>query len=254
MPAVKKRNIKLTVEYDGTDYAGWQVQPNERTIQEELEKAIGKATGAETRVTGSGRTDAGVHAEGQVANFFTGSALPPERMMHALNYYLPFDIAVIAASEVPLSFHARKDAVSKLYRYRILPCEVRRPLRSRYALLVRDKLDAEAMRRCADRVLGAHDFAAFASESFRYKSTVREVFRSELIRIGDELQFMIAADGFLYNMVRAIVGTLLDAGRGKLGPEQFQHLLVERDRSRAGATAPAHGLCIVSVDYGRKNM
>lgn len=243
------RNVKLTIEYDGTEYAGWQRQPDVMTVQEALEVALERVTGTRPRVVGSGRTDAGVHAEGQVANFRTESDLRVDRFIHATNHYLPPDIAVVGAAEVPLAFHAQRDAKSKRYRYRILRADVRRPLRSRFALLVKRSLDVDAMRASTEMLAGSHDFAAFASELFRYETTVRDVHRAELAEVDDELHFTIEANGFLYNMVRSLVGTLLWVGSGKLTPEEFRRVLETGNRGGAGPTAPAQGLCMVAVFY-----
>jgi len=245
------RRIAIKVEYDGTDFEGWQLQAEGRTVQGAVEEAVGKAAGSEERVTvhGAGRTDAGVHAEGQVAHFDTACDLAPEVLVRAINHWLPGGVSCRAAAEAAEDFHARFGAAGKLYRYRVLCSAEPRPLRERYCLRVFQPLDAAAMGECARAVAGEHDFASFASESWNYDSTVRTVTRSEWIEAGDEMHYLIEADGFLYNMVRALVGTMLEAGEGKLTPEAFAQVLEARDRKAAGRTAPAHGLTLVEVHY-----
>ena len=239
----------VTLEYDGTNFCGWQLQAEGRTVQGVLEEAILNATGEGSRAFGAGRTDAGVHAEGQVAHFDTQSRLGSPTLCRALNYFLPNDVAVLKAEEVPASFHARFSAHSKLYRYRILCSQVRRPLRERRCLRHWGPLDVAAMRACACLVVGRHDFGAFASESGPGRNTVRSVFRSELVEVEDELHYLVEADGFLYKMVRTLAGTILEAGRQKLGREQFRAALDERDRALVGPVARAKGLTLVSVAY-----
>ncbi|MHC4480326.1 MAG: tRNA pseudouridine(38-40) synthase TruA [Planctomycetota bacterium] len=243
------RRLMLTLEYDGADFYGWQVQAEGRTVQGVLEEAIAKACGESVRVTAASRTDSGVHAAGQVAHFDTDSPLSARRFLKALNFWLPPDVAVRDCREADGEFDARFSAASKLYRYRILRSEVRRPLKEGRTLRLWQPLDVEAMRDCAARLLGEHDFTSFASEHSEAQSNVRRVLRSELVETGDELHYMVEADGFLYNMVRIIVGTLLMVGRGKLTPAQFAAALGARQRRAAGPTAPARGLILVKVNY-----
>ncbi len=239
----------LTLEYDGTDFLGWQVQAQGRTVQGELEDAIRRTTGEAVRVTGASRTDSGVHAEGQVAHFDTGSDLASERFVPALNYWLPADAAVLDCREAPANFDARYSASSKLYRYRVLRSAARRPLRERFTLREWRRLDVRAMRECAAMLVGEHDFTSFASEHTEAESNVRRVARSELVEAADEICYLVEADGFLYNMVRIIVGTLLEVGRGKMAAGEFARALEACRRDAAGPTAPARGLTLVEVRY-----
>jgi tRNA pseudouridine38-40 synthase len=244
------RNIKIIVEYDGTNHAGWQRQKSHSTIQQQLEDAICAITGvSKVVVHGSGRTDAGVHAVGQVANFHTESSIATESFPPAINAHLPDDIAVIAAEEVEMTFHARKSARSKRYRYSILRRRYPSPTERLYAFSVRDEIDVEAMRRAAAHLIGEHDFSAFESKSEEDSNSVRTVTSLVIKEDGDRLDLEVRANGFLYNMVRAIVGTLLEVGRGKRAAEEVKDILQSSDRARAGATAPAKGLRLVEVNY-----
>ena len=243
------RNVKLTVEYDGANYAGWQVQPNGVSVQEVLAKAIAETTGEpRVRLIGSGRTDAGVHAAGQVANFKTTTAIPAAGLMHAINTKLPEDIAVVDAEDVPEEFHARYSAKLKTYRYSILNRPVRSPLARRMCHFVRTPLNADAMRAAAERLLGEHDFAAFQSKPTG-KASVRTITRLDIEAPPPRIDIYVTANGFLYNMVRAIAGTLIEVGLGKRAPESVTALLESRDRAAAGPTAPPHGLCLMKVEY-----
>jgi tRNA pseudouridine38-40 synthase len=245
------RTVRLLIEYDGTDYSGWQAQANGPSIQEEIEKAVHKVTGEKVRIAGSGRTDAGVHALGQVATFRTDSDIAGERFAPALNSHLPRDISVLRSGWVPNSFHARKTARGKTYRYRIFNRGVR-------PALLRDKvyhfvpeLDVEAMRRAGQHFVGQHDFRSFTPPSSeRAAGYRRKVFSLTVERRGDEVIVEVSGSGFLHNMVRIMVGTLLEAGRGKLAPEAVPEIIASGDRTRAGPTAPACGLYLVTVDYG----
>ncbi len=239
----------ITIEYDGTDFLGWQLQAEGRTVQGVLEDALLKTTQENIRVTGAGRTDSGVHAEGQTAHFGTSSELATERFAPALNFWLPDDVAVLHCCEAPGDFDAQRSARSKLYRYRILRSSTPRPLRDRYVLREWRPLDLGRMAECAALLEGEHDFTSFASEHSEASGAVRRVLRSEIREDGDEVHYLVEGEGFLYNMVRIIVGTLRRAGLGKLSVEEFAGVLEARSRPAAGPTAPAKGLTLLEVTY-----
>ncbi|MCD6416428.1 MAG: tRNA pseudouridine(38-40) synthase TruA [Planctomycetes bacterium] len=243
------RKLLLTIEYDGTDFHGWQLQPQGRTVQAALERAVKQTTGEDVRVVGAGRTDAGVHAAGQTAHFETESDLAPGRFVPALNHWLPRDVSALHCCEAPRDFDAQRSAGSKLYRYRILRSTFRRPLRERFALRCWHRLDAAPMARCAALLAGEHDFTSFCSVHSEAAGKTRTLLRSELVEDGDELRYHVEADGFLYNMVRIIVGTLLEVGQGKMTPDEFADVLSARDRRAAGPTAAARGLTLMQVRY-----
>jgi len=244
------RNICLLVSYDGTRYHGFQTQPNGNTIQDRLEDAIRKLTGEEVRVTGSGRTDAGVHARGQVVNFHTLSRIPAERWALALNSRLPEDIVVRAAAEVDPSFHARRDAVAKTYRYTINTNRFPDVFCRRYQYHHPTPLDTGAMREGLRHLVGEHDFTSFCSIHTAAADRVRTIFEARLAEEpGGLLNLVLTGNGFLYNMVRIIAGTLLQVGEGKLPPDRVAAILAAKDRSLAGPTAPAHGLTLMEVGY-----
>lgn len=252
------RTLKLTVAYDGTDYAGWQFQIGKPTIQDAIENAIEKVTGRRDRVLASGRTDAGVHALGQVVRVRTDSRLPPDVFLRALNANLPHDIAVLDAVEASADFHPIADAHRKRYRYVIHDGPTRDVFARRYAWhYVYGRLDAEAMQRAAAALLGTHDFSSFESSGAERKTSVRTVsdLSVERGRAGGRENFItleIEADGFLYNMVRAIVGTLVQVGRG-VRPERWPgDVLRMCDRSAAGPTAPPEGLFLLNVEYNNR--
>ena len=242
-------NLKLVLAYDGTDFAGWQRQENARTVQGVFEEVIARVTGERVTVIGAGRTDAGVHACGQVANFRTTSRLSAENLQRALNALLPPSVAVLEAEEVPAEFHARFGAVGKHYCYTLHLGPVRPVFDRERVLHVRAHLNLPAMRRAAGALVGEHDFAAFTTHAEEAKSTVRRIEEVRIRRNGSRVLVDITGSGFLYGMVRAIVGTLLEVGRGKLPPAAVADILASCDRRRAGPTAPAHGLCLMSVRY-----
>jgi tRNA pseudouridine38-40 synthase len=244
------RNFKLTVSYDGTDFNGWQTQSGYRTVQETLESAVAKLTGEpRIRANASGRTDAGVHALGQVVNLFSVTHLAPDVLCRAINAHLPADVAVLLVEEMPQAFDANRDAVRKLYRYVIHDGDVPSPFLRRYACHSRRRLDAAAMARAATVLAGRHDFRSFETEWPNRLSSVRTITHLALNRFGDYIWLDVEADGFLYNMVRAIAGTLMNVGRGYWPESQVAAILDAGDRTQAGPTAPAQGLFLVRVTY-----
>lgn len=266
------RNLCLTLSYDGTGYVGWQIQPNGVSVQSTVESALEKLTGETIRVIGASRTDSGVHALGQVANFQTASKIPNEKFLQGLQNFLPDDIAVTSAKEVPEDFHATYSACWKTYRYIILNRRVPDPLVRNYVWRISQPLDLHAMQRAADLLLGKHDFRCFESQYPNKATSVRTIVKASFTRLrewqvwnretfdetavaspeysdGDFLCFEIAADGFLYNMVRAIMGTLHQVGRGRFDEDHVKQIIDMGDRSQAGETAPAKGLHLIYVNY-----
>jgi tRNA pseudouridine38-40 synthase len=246
------RNLKLTLSYDGADFNGWQTQPGFRTVQETLEQAIQQLTGEErVRVNASGRTDTGVHAVGQVVNFRTSSSHAPEVILRATNARLPADVVIREAAEVPEAFDANRDAKRKLYRYVIHDGPVPDPFQRRYAYHCRYPLDAAAMHQAALALQDRHDFHSFETEWPNRTTSVRTITHIAVNRCGEYLWLDVEADGFLYNMVRAIAGTLINVGRGYWPVEQVARILQAEDRNQAGPTAPPHGLFLMRVSYER---
>jgi tRNA pseudouridine38-40 synthase len=241
------KNYRLVLGYDGTRFSGWQRQPGARTVQGELEEAVRRITGKRTAVHGAGRTDAGVHALGQVASLRGAFRLSDEVLLRALNAVLPADVRVFSLAEAPPDFHARKSARSKTYRYRIVHAPQPNPLDRCYVLHWPYPLKIGRMRRAAGLFTRTADFSAFSSN--RDRSPIRTVTRSELRRSGVEIVYTIEAQGFLRYMVRTIVGTLLEVGRGRLEPEAIEEIFRSRDRALAGPTAAAKGLTLIRVDY-----
>jgi tRNA pseudouridine38-40 synthase len=240
-------HYRMTVSYDGTDYSGWQRQPNRLTIQGELEKALHRFRERPVGVNGSGRTDAGVHALGQVAHFQAELSLGDDELRRALNGQLPGDIRVTSLERTHPDFHARKSARSKIYRYRIVNSPGISPFDMRYALHFPRPLDLPAMRRGAALFVREADFTPFSSNRLLYP--VRRVLRSEITRAGEEVHFTVEATGFLKYMVRTMMGTLLEIGTGRLLPEGIDALFKRRTRSLGSPTAPPRGLCLMTVKY-----
>ncbi len=242
-------NIKLTVEYDGTRYHGWQIQASDETIQAVLEKAISTFLGKATRITGSGRTDAGVHALGQVVNFFSDRNVDIYKTRRGLNALTPEDITIKEVEIVPDSFDARRDGRSRVYEYRILNRSTPSPFFLNRAWHVHEPLALEAMREAVRCLEGKHDFSSFRAAGCDALHPVRRVYRTVLEERGELIVYTIEATAFLRHMVRNIVGTMVEVGRGGRSAQSFAELLESRDRTKAGPTAPPHGLYLVEVKY-----
>lgn len=269
------RNIKLIIEYDGTNYHGWQSQTNALSVQDVIERAIQKLTGEDCRLVGSGRTDVGVHALGQVANFHTGSRIPAGRFAHALNSVLPDDIVIRHSEEEDSGFHSRYSAKGKKYRYLIYNSEHPSALLRNRACHIQYPLDFGLMAEAASCFIGTHDFSAFRASGSNAKTSIRTIThvlfkekdcgeiaagkefsekgrlfeKGQLSERGRLFEFEVAGDGFLYNMVRIMAGTLIEVGAGKIPPNGIPEIIESRDRKKAGKTAPAHGLYLVEVYY-----
>ncbi len=250
------RNIKIVLEYDGAPFSGFQRQPGRLTVQSELEKAIGKLFGKKIKIrSASGRTDAGVHARGQVVNFVVESQIPIERIRRGLNYYLPPAISVVEAEEMPADFHARFDARSKVYEYAVWNAPWRSPLNAARAYHVREKLDLSRMRAGAKFLTGRHDFRAFCAsdtkneEGKKDRNTKRTLYRFDVEKRNRLIRITAEADGFLYHMMRNLAGILIELGRGKRSLEDLRSVLKSKDRRQGAMTAPAHGLTLVRVNY-----
>ena len=243
------RNIKLTIEYDGKCYNGWQKQPDKLNIQGEIEKAIYNITQEEVDLIGSGRTDAGVHALGQVANFKTNSALPIEKLALAINSQLKSSIIIKKAEEVDERFHSRYTAKQKTYRYIIHNSKTGTAIYRNLEYCFPVKLNVEKMVEAAKYFEGEHDFKAFKSSGTSGKNSVRTIYKAEVRQDGERIIIELTGNGFLYNMVRIISGTLLDVGLGKIEPNEIPDIIEKKDRTQAGKTLPAHGLYLVKVQY-----
>lgn len=244
------RNIRLLLQYEGSRYQGWQRQQStDNTIQGKMEALLGRMCGETITLSGSGRTDAGVHALGQVANFHTESPMPVEEMLVYINRYLPEDIAVVEIGEVPLRFHSRLNAKGKHYEYRVINSAIPDVFRRRYALEVPECLDVDAMRRAAGFLLGEHDFKSFTSAKKGKKSTVRRIDEIAIVKEGSVITFSFRGNGFLHHMIRILMGTLLEVGMGKRTPESMEEILAARDREQAGPLVPAKGLVLVEVYF-----
>ena len=243
------KRIKLTVAYDGTDYCGWQVQKNGVTVEEVLNRALSRLTGEKITVIGASRTDAGVHARGNVAVFDTDTRIPAERIAYAVNALLPEDVVVVRSEEVPAGWHPRKCVSVKTYEYRILNREFPDPVRRRDTYFVSFPLDLDRMRQAAGYLKGTHDFKSFCSAQTSVEDTVRTIYSLDVEKAGDLFTVRVRGNGFLYNMVRIIAGTLAGVGRGYFEPEEVERMLEEKDRTKAGVTAPPQGLTLVGIEY-----
>jgi tRNA pseudouridine38-40 synthase len=239
----------LKIAYRGTAYAGWQRQPNAVTVQQVLEEAIERLAGETLPVTGASRTDAGVHARGQVAHLVGADSLPDRALVHGTNRYLPEDVRVLAARSVGETFHARKSAMRKLYSYRVVRTDVLSPLEALFAVRADRAIDVEAMGLASTALVGEHDFSAFALAGGSHLSPRRTIFSAEWREKGDEIVFLVEGNGFLRGMVRSIVGTLLEVGSGRRQPTSIGGLLEGGPRGAAGPTAPPQGLTLERVDY-----
>jgi len=245
-----RKNFKLIIEYDGSSFCGWQRQKKERTIQAEIEKALMTMTEQPIVLIGSGRTDAGVHALGQVANFHCDTDLTADVFQNSLNSLVAEDIVIKACEEVPDGFHARYDVKSKIYHYKVLNRKIPAAVGRQYAWFIRKKLDTDAMRKAAQALLGRHDFKAFEGTGSPRSTTTRHVIHTDFFKDrSDQLVFEIEANGFLRFMVRNIVGTLVQVGLQKVTPAGFKEILLSRERERAGMTAPPQGLFLIKVKY-----
>jgi len=243
------KRVKLTIAYDGTEYCGWQIQPNGITVEEVLNKALKKMTGEDICVIGASRTDSGVHAMGNVAVFDTETSIPADRIAMALNQRLPEDIVIVKSEEVAPDFHPRYCDCEKTYEYHILNTKIPVPTKRHYHYFVSYDLDVDAMRKAATLLVGEHDFESFCNIRTDVESTVRTITKLDILEQGEEIVVQITGNGFLYNMVRIIVGTLVRVGRGFYPPEKVKEILEAKDRTAAGVTAPPQGLFLKEIRY-----
>lgn len=243
------KNLKCEISYDGTDFHGFQIQPNKRTVQGELTKVLTYLTNEDTNIIASGRTDAGVHARKQVCNFQTESNIPISKWKMVLNSYLPDDMLILDVAEMPLEFHSRYDVKQKTYRYHIQNGNDINIFRSKYTWIYKHPLDLKKMEIASKLFLGEHDFTAFSSSKSPIENKIRTIFESNLWVENNEIVYQITGKGFLYNMVRIIVGSLVDVGRGKIDITNLEKSFIEKDRSKTGITAPAKGLTLWEIKY-----
>lgn len=243
------KRIKLVVAYDGTHYHGWQLQPREITIEGVLNQAISALTGEEIQVIGASRTDAGVHALGNVAVFDTESRIPGDKFVYALNQRLPADIVIQDSTEVSADFHPRHQNCRKTYEYTILNRRVPLPEYRNTAYFYYGNLNVAKMQQAAQAFVGEHDFAAFCSAGAQVQSTARTIYSLDVVSVGERIQIQVQGNGFLYNMVRIIAGTLLEAGKGQIEVSEIADIIASCDRAKAGPTAPAQGLKLIEICY-----
>lgn len=243
------KNIKLMLQYDGTEYHGWQIQKNAVTIQQIVKESLEKITKEKINLIGCGRTDTGVHAQGYVCSFKTSSSVPSNKLPYALNSILPDDIVCYSGEDVDDGFHAKNSAVGKRYIYRIYCDEFPDAFYGRYSWHYKYPLDIEKMKKAAKAFVGEHDFIGFASSGFTVKTTVRTIYSLDVYKDGKTIVIDVKGNGFLYNMVRIIAGTLVFAGGGKINWEDMADIIMSKDRNRAGITAPPQGLCLKEVYY-----
>lgn len=243
------KNVKLILEYDGTNYSGWQKQKNAIAIQQILEEKIEKITGEKIDLIGCSRTDSGVHAREYVCNFLTNTVIPSNRFFLVLNQKLPEDIVALNSEEVPLEFHSRYNSKGKIYSYTILNTMHRAVINRNYVYQYGYKINCELMREGAQYILGTHDFSSFKSKGSNAKTNIRTIKEIKIVEDNNKIIFYVAGNGFLYNMVRIIVGTLLKVGEGKIEPSNIKDILESKDRTKAGRVVPARGLCLEKVIY-----
>jgi tRNA pseudouridine38-40 synthase len=243
------RNIKLTIEFDGTNYCGWQKQKNALSVQETIENSIEKLVNKKTKINSSGRTDSGVHAKNMVANFFTESKIPDNRFSDALNSVLPNDIIVKNSKEVKEDFHARFSAKGKCYKYIIYNSEFPTALERNRVCHIRNILDLDLLIKAANYFVGTHDFSAFTSSGTNVKNFTRTVYSFKITKVDKYIYFEIKGNGFLYNMVRIIVGTLVEVGNKKIDPKEIENIILSKDRKKAGKTIAPQGLYLEEVYY-----
>ncbi|BDB03297.1 tRNA pseudouridine synthase A [Clostridium botulinum] len=245
------KNIKLKLEYDGANYCGWQKQKNEKfiTLQGTLEKAISNITKEKIEVIGVSRTDSGVHAKGYVCNFFTNTKIPPENLQKVINNNLPADIVVLSSEEASNEFHSRFCSKGKTYEYTVLNSSQPIAIGRNYIFQFKDKLNIDNMKMASRYFIGTHDFSAFKTKGSSIKTSVRTISKFEINKKGDFIKFIITGDGFLYNMVRIIVGTLIEIGLNKREPEYIKYVIKSKDRTKAGKCVPSSGLCLKEVFY-----
>ena len=248
------KRIRLVIAYDGTNYCGWQLQPGLPTVEAQINKALSSLLGEKIAVIGASRTDSGVHARGNVAVFDTDTRIPPEKICLAVNQRLPEDIRVQSSIEVAADFHPRKVNCRKTYEYRILNRNIALPMERLYSYFVYYSLDIDAMQKAADYLVGEHDFKSFCSVKTQVKDTVRSIYRLSVRKKEDIIILSVTGSGFLYNMVRIIAGTLIEVGRGAIPQEHIPAILLGRDRSLAGPTAPPQGLTLMNIDYVTDNI
>ncbi|MHB9946851.1 tRNA pseudouridine(38-40) synthase TruA [Clostridium botulinum] len=245
------KNIKLKLEYDGANYSGWQKQKNEKfiTLQGTLEKAISNITKEKIEVIGASRTDSGVHARGYICNFFTNTKIPPENLQKVINNILPPDIVVLSSEEASSEFHSRFCSKGKTYEYTVLNSSKPIAIGRNYIFQFKDKLNIDNMKMASRYFIGTHDFSAFKTKGSSIKTSVRTISKFEINKKGDFIKFIITGDGFLYNMVRIIVGTLIEIGLNKREPEYIKYVIKSKDRTKAGKCVPSSGLCLKEVFY-----
>ena len=243
------KRIMIVVAYEGTKYCGWQSQPNQITVEEVINRELSRLLGEKIEVIGASRTDSGVHAYCNVAVFDTQARMPAEKMVYAINQRLPEDIRVQESSEVAADFHPRHTDSRKTYEYRIYNAAVQNPMKRRYALWNYYKLDVEKMKEPATHLVGEHDFKSFCSADTQVESTVRTVYEVAVTQSGEDIVISVSGNGFLYNMVRIIAGTLLEVGKGRIEPNEMPRILEAKNRQASGPTAPPHGLTLVKYEF-----